>query len=109
MVNLTALPGLRRRLLPFDVVSLARSIVPALNCNDHARATEIWLEWRACAIRTLNKKGVDPAVRDALIKQASSEVRAAIMRQRGTTRLGTAPSMTSAKVIAFPKVGGANA
>lgn len=113
MADITILPGMRRRLLRFDPVSLALDIAPKLDAGDRAAATKIWLDWRQRALAVLNRKAISPDVRAALIRQASDEVRQAIVKLRGSAALGPVPAdqrpanaRPSASVIAFPRRAG---
>lgn len=110
---ITPLPFLRRRHLPFDPGTLAAQIAPALDQGDRAAAAEVWIGFRARAVRMLDRRMIAPAVRDAIILQASNEVRAELLRIRGSVEMGAPPRKApwvapSATVLSFPKAGGAN-
>jgi hypothetical protein len=74
----------------------------------------VWDEARARALRALDRHGVSPAARAALIRALSTEIRDEIIRERGSAALGPvapdqrpAPTRPSAAVLQFRKAGGA--
>lgn len=113
--EITALPGMRRRFLRMDAASIALQLVPLLDRGDREAATTFWFEWRERADRALERKGIGPAVRLALIRSASDEIRREIIAIRGVAALGPVdpakrpiPARPTAQVVPFrQRVGGA--
>lgn len=84
--------GLLERLLPtFDADEFARRITPVLDKADRAAAEAAWMTWTERAERVLTRKGVAPAVQEALIRELSAAVRLALYASRGSTRIGPVP------------------
>lgn len=114
MGDFIVLPGVRRRLLRFDPTTMALRLAPKLDDGDRQGAMAIWADWRAKAIKTLNAKKITPAARDALIKQATAEVRSEIVAIRGSAKFGIVPAdqrpataRPAASIIQFPRrIGG---
>ncbi|RID91614.1 hypothetical protein D2N39_13030 [Gemmobacter lutimaris] len=114
MAETVLLPGMRRRFLKFDARTMALKICPLLDRGDRAGAVAVWDEARARAHRALDRHGVSPAARAALIRALSTEIRDEIIRERGCAALGPvapdqrpAPTRPSAAVLQFRKAGGA--
>lgn len=114
MAETVLLPGMRRRFLKFDATTMALKICPLLDRGDRASAVAVWNEWRARANRALDRHGISPAARAALLRAASDEVRREIVQIRGSAQIGPvapdqrpARARPSAAVLQFRKAGGA--
>lgn len=96
--------GLRARLLiDFDPRTMARRLQPLLNRRGRAAAFELWGDFADRADRVLLRKGVDYAVRLALLNELSAAVRLELYALKSTPA-GPVPAPServSADVLPF--------